>query len=273
MLLFLLTGVLLSLGKLLFSDYVFFHAISPEQLTASNEPSLGYVLVNVKDMSFIVALFATVKFARDRYILESNIRELENKGLEAEIRLVEHHMDPHVIFNNFNNLYSISIYKPQFLRSTVKSLRSILNYLFKESKQHQVMLFKEIEMIEHYIGLEKLRYGDRLDIRFRMQGEAGDLQIAPLILYPFVENCFVHGAGEDSREPWIHIEIIVEGSQLRFYAANSVGDAERPGPEKPGPRANSNSVRRLEIQYPNSHRLTIKDRQHEHVVELNMRLT
>ncbi|MCK5134285.1 MAG: histidine kinase [Bacteroidales bacterium] len=271
-LLFILTGIGLSLLKFVFSDVIFYQAIAPENILSGNPVSLSRLLINTKDMTFIVAIFAIAKYARDHYILESNISELEQKGLEAEIKLLEHHMDPHVIFNNFNSLYSISIYRPEYLKSTVKKLKSVLHYLFNESKNENVLLAKEIEMIENYIGLEKLRYGERLDITFRTEGNPQGLKIAPLILYSFVENCFVHGAGEDPRKSWINIELSVKESKLRFFAANSV--LEHLCEEKvTGKKStNENSMRRLELQYPNSHRLTIREKRNEHVVELNMSL-
>ncbi|MFH0756369.1 MAG: histidine kinase [Bacteroidota bacterium] len=267
-----LIGVSLSALKFVFSDYLFYQAISPEDAVLDRTVSLPALLVNTKDMTFIVALFAIVKYARDHYMVESNIRELQQKGLEAEIKLLEHQMDPHVIFNNFNNLYSISIYKPELLEDTVERLKSILHYLFQESKREKVLLSAEIQMIENYIGLEKLRFGERLQINYSLAGNLQGLKIAPLILYPFVENCFVHGAGEDPMKSWINIEVSVNESSLRFYAANSV--SRHMGKEKNGEknRANENSIRRLELQYPNNHRLAIKDRQTEHVVELNLRL-
>jgi LytS/YehU family sensor histidine kinase len=181
-------------------------------------------------------------------------------------------MDPHVIFNNFNNLYSISIYRPEHLKSTVKKLRALLHYLFTESKSSKVLLVKELEMIENYIGLEKLRYGDRLDISLKSDGDMEGLKITPLILYSFVENCFVHGAGEDPRKSWIDIKVNVTDSRLYFFAANSVTDQPRDKKSSDDQGGNENSVRRLELQYPNSHRLTIREKQNEHMVELNMSL-
>ncbi|MCK4748515.1 MAG: histidine kinase, partial [Bacteroidales bacterium] len=250
----------------------FYQAISPENASPGHTLNLADLLVNTKDMTFIVAIFAIVKYARDHYVLKSNIRELQQKGLEAEIKLLEHHMDPHVIFNNFNSLYSISLNRPEYLKNTVKKLRSVLHYLFMESKHKKVSLSREIEMIENYIGLEELRYGERLRISFEKEGDTRGLEIAPLILYPFVENCFVHGAGEDPDQSWIRINLVVSKSNLCFCAANSV--SENNGQERNRNRktVNENSVRRLELQYPNNHRLTILDRQNEHIVELNIRL-
>jgi LytS/YehU family sensor histidine kinase len=269
---FILSGIILSKLKFTVSDFIFYQAIAPENGSTGLKPSLAGLLVNTKDMTFIVAIFALAKFARDQYILESNIRELQKRGLEAELKLLEHHMDPHVIFNNFNSLYSISINKPEYLKSTVKKLKSILHYLFNESKKDKVLLTKELEMIENYMGLEKLRFGDRLSITFKSEGHLEGLKIAPLILYAFVENCFVHGAGEDPLKSWIHVELRVNDTRLYFLAANSVSEHSRGERSQRKPNTSENSLRRLELQYPNSHSVTIRERKTDHQVELNVSL-
>lgn len=267
---FAIVGLGLSLLKFLFSDYIFFQAISPENAAAESMLSLQALLVNTKDMTFIVAVFALAKFAKDHYTLEINNRELQRKELEAELKLIEHQMDPHVIFNNFNNLYSISIYRPEYLSPTVKKLKAILHYLFNESKSDRVLLETEVEMINNYIGLETLRYGERLKVFFEPEGQMSGLKIAPMILYSFVESCFVHGAGENPRDSWIRIELKVQDSRLRFVAANSVSSSLDYRAE--GGRSNDNSIRRLELAYPNSHRLAIRERKSEHEVELHISL-
>jgi len=269
---FVATGLGLSFFKFLFSDFIFYQAIAPENGIQGGVVSLQTLLVNTKDMTFIVALFALVKYARDHYTLESNIRELQRKSLEAELKLIEHQMDPHVIFNNFNNLYSISIYRPEYLKSTVKKLKAILNYLFMESRSEKVQLADEVEMIRNYIGLEQLRFGERLKVDFAVDGSMQGLRITPLILYSFVENCFVHGAGEDPSNSWIHITLAVKDTRLCFSASNSVRDNSGE-PRFGGKRtSNENSIRRLELEYPNSHRLSIREKNKEHMGELNISL-
>jgi two-component system LytT family sensor kinase len=269
---FVVAGLGLSWLKFFFSDFIFYQAIAPENGHQGGAVALQTLLVNTKDMTFIVALFALVKFARDHYTLEANIRELQRKSLEAELKLIEHQMDPHVIFNNFNNLYSISIYRPEYLKSTVKKLKAILHYLFMESRSEKVELVTEVEMIENYMGLEKLRFGERLKVDYTAEGNMQGLRITPLILYSFVENCFVHGAGEDPRNSWIKISLSVKDTRLYFQAANSV--REYPGEQRQRAKrtAHENSVRRLELEYPNSHRLAIREKNNEHFVELNISL-
>ena len=268
---FLVSGILISLVKFTFSDLVFYQALTPEGGGLPATVTLRTLLINTKDMSFIVVIFAILKYARDHYILQSTIRELQQRSMEAEISLLEHQMDPHVIFNNFNNLYSISLYRPALLPQTVKKMKSVLHYLFMDSKLEKVPLSQEIAMLQNYIGLESLRFGERLNVSFTMEGEAGDLEISPLILYPFVENCFIHGAGDDPHRSWIKVELEVKEGRLRFFAANSVaGDGRREG--KGGEGSRENSIRRLELQYPSRHRLTIREREDSHVVELNIAL-
>lgn len=268
--LFLAIGFLLSGLKFLLSDYLFFASISPGHESRVNALTFGNLLVNLKDMSFVVAAFVIAKFARDRYLLDLNIREFEHKRMEAELKLLIHQTDPHVIFNNLNNLYSISINRPDLLGSTMKSLKNVLHYLFRESKKEKVSLLSEVRMIENYIELERLRYGERLKINFSREGEIRDQHITPLIIYPFVENCFVHGAGEEASSGWIDIRIRADKEQLFFYAANSVCRSGNRGEKGSRESGSDNLLRRLEIQYPNNHQLTIRDRQQEHIVELSL---
>ncbi len=269
--LFIGVGLGLSVLKFLVSDYIFYQAIAPESHVPGNIFSIQALLVNTKDMTFIVALFALAKYARDHYSLEIRNKELQRKELEAELKLIEHQMDPHVIFNNFNNLYSISIYRPEYLKSTVQKLKAILCYLFNESRRDKVLLEKEVEMIRNYIGLETLRFGDRLKVTFKAEGQFHGIKIAPLILYSFVESCFVQGAGENPERSWINIEVKVQDSRLRFLASNSVSGSAATMHDLKN-EGNENSIRRLELAYPNSHRLTIREMKDEHQVELHLGL-
>ncbi len=271
-LLFLCTGMGLSLLKFAFSDFIFYQAIAPENGPDGGSLTFGNLLVNTKDMTFIVALFALAKFARDRYLLTRQIHEIQRRGLEAELKLLEHHMDPHVIFNNFNSLYSISINKPELLNTNVRKLKSLLHYLFDESKRDLVPLSREVEMIDNYIGLEKLRFGDRLKVTFKREGSLEGLRIAPLILYSFVENCFVHGAGTETSGSWINLELKVADTRLSFVADNSMSEYARLKRSRKRGGTGESSLRRLELQYPNRHRVAVFEKRNNHRIELSVSL-
>lgn len=268
--LFILAGLLISWLKLQFSSYIFFHALAPESLEAPEKISFGKLLVNTKDMTFIVALFAIFKFARDFFMLEENNRELEKREMEAELRLIEQQMDPHVIFNNFNSLYAISIHKPELLGVTVKMLKENLHYLFSESKRGKTLLSRELEVIDNYIGLEKLRFGERLKISFKVEGNTKGFKIAPLILFGLVECAFVKGAGENPQDSNIDVKLKVENSLLKFTLVHST--AYKLLPEASWKEWYENSLKRLELQYPNRHRIRFRELENSQRIKLQISL-
>ena len=269
---FIFTGLILSWLKFTISDYLFYEAISSLQYMDKLGFTLSDILVNTKDMTFIVAVFSLFKFSRDNYMNRSIYGNSEVKRLEAEMQVLDHQLDPHVIFNNFNNLYSISINRPDLLLSTIRKLKSVLEYLFLQEKDKLVSLKKELSMIENYIGLERLRFGERLQVKYIAEGNFDGVMIAPLLLYAFIENCFEYGAGLDTDASWIDIRVEIKQSKLMFTAANSLPGNLYSSSGELYRGALENSFNRLEMLYPNSHRLTIREKQNEHKVELQISL-
>jgi LytS/YehU family sensor histidine kinase len=124
--------------------------------------------------------------------------------------------------------------------------------------------------LESYIDLEKMRYNERLNLNYDIVGEAGNHRVAPLILIPFVENCFKHGASNNRSNPSIQIQIKISESMLRFVAVNSL--SEEAGDEE---RENKgiglvNVRRRLALIYPNQHELLVSKESKLFRVELKL---
>ncbi len=270
--LFLLSGFLISFIKFQFSDFLFYNAISPENSFKDFKISMGEIITNTKDMSFIVALFAIFKFARDYYQENQTIHELEQAALETEIKMLRNQLDPHVLFNNLNNLYSISLSSPEKLEPQMGKLRSLLYYILRESRRPYVKLREEILMVRNYIGLEKLRYGDRLQLEFTVEGVPGQIEIIPMLLFSFVENCFEHGSSTETGSSWINIWLRIKSKNIHFRAENSM-------PEmliSIGEEGYSGSVkkirRRLELLYPGRYQLSIAENREKYAVDLKMDL-
>jgi LytS/YehU family sensor histidine kinase len=148
----------------------------------------------------------------------------------------------------------------------------VLEYLFLERKDQPVSLKQELRMIENYIGLEQLRFGDRLRVSYEVEGNPEGIRIAPLLLYAFVENCFENGAGMDMNTAWINIRLQIQSSRLNFIAENSLPDKIFSSAKNQFDHTLENSVKRLEMLYPNSHRLTIREKDLRHKVELQITL-
>ena len=142
-----------------------------------------------------------------------------------------------------------------------------------ECNTDRVELKKDIEILEHYITLEKIRYEERLDFNFSKNAVLNDYQIAPLLLLPLVENAFKHGTSEQVGQAWINIDLSIKDGELTFKIANSkalevAGDADL----HYGHIGLDNVKKRLNLLYPKSHDLKIFNEEEMFVVILKVKL-
>ncbi len=219
---FLLSGVMISWLKFTFSGFVFYTAIGGDLTSTFKAPDLSKIIVNTKDMTFIVALFLIAKYTRDNYRVRNRLTQMRDDQLRSEIRLLRNQLDPHVVFNNLNNLYTLGVNHSPEVFVNLGRLRSVLSYYFLDGTQSKVKLSRELQAIRDYLDLEKLRYGDRLSVTYNVHGDPGTREIVPLVLFPFVENCIKYGAGQESGESWITIAVAIGPGFIDFRAVNSI---------------------------------------------------
>jgi LytS/YehU family sensor histidine kinase len=134
-----------------------------------------------------------------------------------------------------------------------------------------VPLEKEIDMLKKYVELEKLRYGNRLDISFSCSGNVRQLKIAPLVLLPFVENSFKHGVSEQLDQCWINLHMHATGNTFTFNLSNS--RSNEAATEAPGGIGLQNIKKRLELIYPGNYSMTINEAPEIYSVKLEVQLS
>lgn len=218
---FVLIGVGLSALKLVFSDHIFYSSIAPENVTQNNIFSLKAIVLNTKDMTFIVVLFCIAKYAKD-FILTENLRKnLEQQHRKAQTTLLQSQFDPHFMFNTINNLYALSLLNPQKTNEVLHRMKIVLTYIINESPKEFVKLKDEAELVENYLQLEKLRYGKRLNVKYQIEGNLNEAKIPPMILFLLVENSFKHGSSLDAGEPWITVALKVKAERIIIETENS----------------------------------------------------
>lgn len=272
-LLFLLVGFGLSALKLVCSDYIFYSFIAPENIEKTGIMNLKFIVVNTKDMTFIVALFCIGKYAKD-YVLADTIRKkLEIQNATAKSKLLQSQFDPHFMFNTINNMYALSLLDPQKTKDVILRMKTVLNYIIDESKKDFVKLSKEIKLVKNYIQLEKLRYGKRLQVDYQILENRKGLRIPPLILFVLVENCFKHGSSLDAGTPWIKIDVGVESGKIILATENSKPQTiPPPQQEIESDRGLKSLKKRLDIIYkPEGYKLTIQSMEHSFSVELELK--
>ncbi len=199
--------------------------------------------------------------------------ERKQAAVRAELKALKAQVHPHFLFNTLNNLYALTLNNSPKAPGVVLGLSDMLRYMLYECNADKVSLKKEVLMLQHYIGLEKIRYEDRLDLNFTINGELDDKLIAPLVLLPLVENAFKHGTSEKVGAAWINIGLEVTGNHLKFKISNSKPDVFEGEEEKyRGNIGLQNIKQRLELLYPTTHQLKIMDEEEAFLAVLELEL-
>jgi LytS/YehU family sensor histidine kinase len=143
-----------------------------------------------------------------------------------------------------------------------------------ESREDEIDLNKEIKLLTDYIDLEKLRYGDDLDISVNFSGDTEGKTIRPLLLMPLIENSFKHGTSQQLDQKWISLHLHVEGDILEFNLANSRDSDQKENfiPGKTKGIGLANVQRRLELLYPGSHQFRITTEKDRFLIYLKLTL-
>ncbi|GAB3712301.1 histidine kinase [Spirosoma flavus] len=212
-----------------------------------------------------------VKLAKAWYLKQEAYQQIDREKLQAELQLLKSQIHPHFLFNTLNNLYALTLHKSDRSPAIVLKLSELLSYMLYECNAAEVPLQKEITFMRNYIGLEQIRYGERLDMSVNITGDYGNKQIAPLLLIPFLENAFKHGASEQLEQAWMHIDLLVQDNTLKFKVINSC-ELTDSGDAPVGGIGLQNVTKRLQLLYPNRHELRIVTEPETFMVTLTLEL-
>ncbi|MBL4604685.1 MAG: sensor histidine kinase [Flavobacteriaceae bacterium] len=193
--------------------------------------------------------------------------QLNEQKKTTELAVLKHQLNPHFLFNTLNNLYALSIKKSDEAPEVIAKLSEMLDYMLYGCNEKYVALHKEMELIENYLALEKVRYGKRVIIEFNKNVEK-DVKIAPLILLTFIENAFKHGVSQELKEAQIHIQITLKGHYIYFEILNSIAKNKAPS-NKPSIGLN-NVKQQLELLYAGDYTLDITEKKDNFNVRLKL---
>ncbi|MBT9393146.1 histidine kinase [Hymenobacter sp. NST-14] len=197
-----------------------------------------------------------VMHEKQRRKQEAQLRIAERNLLEAEVAFLKSQINPHFLFNALNFLYAQVYPLSESAAKSILLLSSIMRYALKEPEESgKVMLEEEVYHLQNYIEINQLRFGNRLQVQFKIEGSLYYLMILPLVLITFVENCFKHGELFDADHPLI-IQLQMTDNRLLFYTHNK----KRHGPkEKTTGIGLANTRKRLEVMYVGRHSLVVND--------------
>ncbi len=217
--------------------------------------SLVYKSLDLLYISAIPAVFKLYQFFAQQ---EKQKQQVTEQKLHAELELLKHQLHPHFLFNTLNNLYGMILSGHPKAAEVVLHLSNLMSYMLYECNSPLIGLEKEIEQMKNYIQLEKIRYGNRLQVSFECGGDLQGKEIAPLLLMGFIENAFKHGVGSQIEESWIRINLWVRGSEMDFTVENSFSQEKGETTIEKKGIGLRNIQKRLELLYPERHFLKIE---------------
>jgi sensor histidine kinase YesM len=217
---------------------------------------LYFVIVGLYSVSILAVLIKLLKYGYEQQ--HASIQLLKEKT-DAELAVLKGQINPHFLFNTLNNIYSLALKKSDLTAEAVLKLSEMLDYLLYECNTDLVTIQKEIRLIRNYIYLQKIRYGERLDIQFNTE-HFNDQKIPPMILLPFIENSFKHGVGKQSKKVWIKIQLFIEDQSIHFGILNSKSIQKKvDNNSTSGGIGLENVKKRLQLLYQKNYSLEIKD--------------
>ncbi|MBU2920300.1 histidine kinase [Winogradskyella psychrotolerans] len=230
-----------------------------------------FVMTGIYLVTFIVSAFKlmklNIKASQKTKTLETKILETQLKLKEQELKYLKMQIHPHFLFNTLNTMYGFALKKADETPKMILKLSNLLDYLLYQADKPFVNLKDEINHIEDYISLEQMRFSDTLNVEFSKNISLENIEMAPMLLIPFVENSFKHGKIRNGSLD-ISIYIKANAENITFKIKNSstkdLSIKEGIGLE--------NIKKRLDFLYPNQHQLEIINSTNDFEVLLTLNL-
>ena len=203
---------------------------------------------------------------------EMELKELEAKQAQAELNMLKSQVNPHFLFNSLNSIYSLILGKSDIAADTVLKLSDLMRYLLESSQKRKVLVKHELDFLQNYVKLEKIRLGNKAKINFEFIGEESGKIIAPMLLIPFVENCFKHGISINPADNFIDISILVKDNVLILSTSNNIAPKRISLSSKNTSTGIENVKKRLDVLYNIKYQLEIKEDNNRFFVNLRIEI-
>lgn len=250
------TILIILIGIYIYSAIALETFIFPRGRTAEN---IGYAtLVHFSNIARYCVIAFLLYDLQEKLEQGKQLAQIKIEKVNTEINYLRAQINPHFLFNTLNNLYGLALEKSERTPEVILKLSKIMDYMLFELDGTKVPLAKEIENLENYIELEKIRQGNNAKIVFTKSGSIDNQMIEPLLLLPLAENAFKHGVNKMIEGAYLGIKLEVTGDGIRFEVKNNYRQSTSEKQMHSGIGL-TNLRRRLELFYSNHYTLTIYD--------------
>lgn len=251
--LFAVSAIVFTLMRRAFNYYYTYPLYYPEGQQTMSFLFPPKLIIEAVNTYLIVALYAMFYFLRAWYEQQRTTQQLQKDKAEAQLELLKSQVQPHFIFNTLNNIYSYAQQNNQQTPELIYRLSALLSYMLYDSRQTTISLGKELEYINNYIELEKIRYGKRLDVSLNVFDPVDHFRIAPLLLLPLIENSFKHGVSNNIKDAWIRMDIALKDEWLSVKIENSCDEQHNGNGSSRNGIGLENVKKRLDILYQDNY--------------------
>ena len=223
---------------------------------------------NISNFIFLQLFTVGLQYFKRGIINQYQIQELQAKTAQIELNALKAQINPHFLFNTLNNIYGINQINSEVGSEMIMELSDVMRYHLEFSKIGKVKLEDEIQLLQSYIKLEKLRLGESCKVNIKIDEVDDNLKISPLLFLPFIENAFKHGT-HPTQNCYVDITLQATQKEVVFRVKNSVIKDRKVVKTNIGLK---NTIRRLELIYPGKHELNISNTSDHYEVQLNIQL-
>jgi two-component system, LytTR family, sensor kinase len=231
--------------------------------------STGHYASDILYIIFYSAFAILIKILFRTYEERKAAEEKMIQDHKFELELLKAQLNPHFFFNTLNNIYSLVYKKSDEAPAALMKMSEIMRYMLYESKAEKVPLEKELEYLDDYIELQKLRFSDPGFIDYSVKGDISNHSVPPMMLLSFVENAFKHGKKRVSN-PGIVIRIDANEKVMNFIVSNYIIEPSATEDAAHKGIGLTNIRRRLALLYHDCHDLTITAKDGRYIVNLNI---
>jgi len=194
---------------------------------------------------------------------------VETEKVHSELQFLKTQLNPHFLFNSLNAIYSLSVKKSPDTSEAIINLSELMRYMLYEADKDFVPLRKELEYIQNYVQLQRLRLSDSTDVTLNISGEYKEKAIPPLLFISFIENAFKYGTDYEGKTS-VKINLLIENESIHLNVLNKIGAFKKKS--KSSGVGLENIRNRLQLLYPHSHQLIVKNDGHTYKVDLTLKL-
>ncbi|WP_278020643.1 sensor histidine kinase [Flavobacterium ginsengisoli] len=268
----LLLAFCLSLIYIVFSDSVIRRKAYPEEADVDSLHFLwSRFYGNIPSAILICGTACGLRFYQEHNVIERNHAQLRQVHLEAQIKILQDQINPHLMFNVLNHIHILMQSNVQLASVLLVQFSDILRYQLYECNKEYVPLHLEIKYLKDLIAVEKTRWGNELEVKSKWNIEDGQLQIVPLLLVPLIENAFKHVSRLPNQKGFVHLSCEQINKQLNFRIENSYTEQYKI-PSKSQGLGLENVKKRLTIQYPEKHQFNINKTDSDFTVTVTLDL-